>query len=66
MKKDVNQILESLIEGHLDKPTATILVATKSDKLYFVGEALLIEAGLMLLHAYFWRLYGVRRIGSKA
>jgi hypothetical protein len=58
IKTNVNQILEDLKKNELDQPLATILIAEKSDKLFFLGEAILISVGLFLLHKYLGGLIG--------
>jgi len=40
MEKNVDKIIKNVEESALDKPTATLVISSKSDKLFFIGDAL--------------------------
>lgn len=64
MEKKVDKIIDSLKESALDKPTATLLISADSDKRFFIGEAMLIAAGVALLHSYLSGLLGTGKLGE--
>jgi hypothetical protein len=64
MEKNVDEIIKDIQDSALDKPTATLLVSAKSDKLFFIGEALLVATGVALLHSYLSGLIGAEKLGE--
>lgn len=64
MEKNVDKIIKNVEESALDKPTATLVISSKSDKLFFIGEALLLAAGVALLHSYLAGLFGVEQLAE--
>ena len=58
MKTNVDQILEDLKGSDIDKPLATTLIAEKSDKLFFITEALVMGTILYLMGKYLDGLMG--------
>ena len=57
-------ILENIKEKSIDKPTATMMAASESDNLYFIGESIWLATALFALHAYLGGLTGLEELGA--